>query len=138
MSDDPAYQRAHSRVRRERGSAKDHPCAGDCGGPAEQWAYQRGSAGEQVSREGWPFSFDPSDYKPMCRYCHRRVDMGSKTPEETVAYLEGQRSKSKIASGFVTRRTCSCGFESHQAGIGIHQKASGHTGWTDVEGEQAS
>ncbi len=32
-----------------------------------------------------------------------------------------------------TRRRClDCGLESHVPGIGKHQEASGHTGWTDA------
>lgn len=47
-----------------------------------------------------------------------------------VLQMNGSRTGKVLTS---TRRRCGeCGLETHVPGIGKHQKASGHTGWTAV------
>jgi hypothetical protein len=59
------YDRRHNRVRRVRGKASAHPCAGACGGAnqAVGWATMHDRDGE-----------DPEDYLPLCGRCHHDYD----------------------------------------------------------------
>lgn len=59
---DPAYGRNHDRLRRVRGPAHAHRCAG-CGGQGRQWAQIHGGDGT-----------DPQAYMPMCFTCHVNYD----------------------------------------------------------------
>lgn len=65
--DSVTYQGAHSRLRRERGSPRDHACA-DCGQPARRWLLQRIERVES----GRAYSSNPHDYEPMCELCRRQ------------------------------------------------------------------
>jgi len=60
---DPAYLTLHNRVRKIRGPAYEHTCAGGCGNPGQQWATVHGYDG-----------YDLEDYVPMCIKCHIRYD----------------------------------------------------------------
>ena len=131
---DPAYQRAHWAVVRARGEARGHPCIG-CGKPAIHWAYQHQAAQEMISSEGWPYSWDPADYEPMCRSCHKRLDLSKMSKEDAAALLQSQIDGGSSAGCSRLRRCDECGLVSHQAGVGRHQKASGHVGHTDVKEE---
>ena len=77
--DDVTYDGAHNRVKGERGSASDYPCA-LCGGPAEQWAYRHSDPDQKVGTsgkgkgKGSTYSPDPSHYWAACRSCHGRWD----------------------------------------------------------------
>ncbi|MEV0733311.1 hypothetical protein [Polymorphospora sp. NPDC050346] len=74
--DQLTYNGAHSRVKRERGSASRHLCR--CGKQAEQWAYSHADYDQVRMTEGReagkPYSLDPQHYSPMCRRCHARFD----------------------------------------------------------------
>ena len=60
-------------VHGDMGRADAHLCS--CGEPARDWAYQYTAGDREIlSPEGWPYSTDPDDYRPMCRPCHRRFD----------------------------------------------------------------
>ena len=61
------YFAFHTRLRKARGSAAEHPCV-TCGRPAREWAYIHGED---------PCAFD--SYVPMCCSCHRKYDC---TPEK--------------------------------------------------------
>lgn len=80
-----SYREAHARIRAERGPASAYVC-GECGQPAEEWAYQGLSPDEQV---GWVETVDehggsvdslrlwspvPADYAALCRRCHAELD----------------------------------------------------------------
>lgn len=123
------YQKAHRNVVTSRGAAKEHRCS--CGDWAHDWAFQRDrSTAVLYTGEGWSYSLDVADYEPMCRPCHLRLDQGPMTPEKRQA----GRERSLKNSGCVATRQCLvCGLKSHQAGIGRHQKASGHEGWVDIK-----
>ena len=73
----PSYNTAHSRLRRQRGPAAQHPCT-DCGDPAAEWSLAHERAGERQlvdpRHPGSPFSLDTSDYDARCRRCHARYD----------------------------------------------------------------
>lgn len=62
------YHIVHSRM----GAASAHLCS--CGSQALDWAYQYTCREPLFSPEGWPYSTDPSDYLPMCRRCHKKLD----------------------------------------------------------------
>ena len=75
-----SYSAAHARVRRLYGPADTYPCAGGCGWPAAQWAYDhkdpdaiRGMVkGRKGGMRTW--SADPAHYLPLCRTCHLALD----------------------------------------------------------------
>jgi hypothetical protein len=68
------YQYAHYKVRRLRGSVRNHPCR-HCGDPAREWAYDHADPRERNDpRRGGPYSLDPDHYIPLCVSCHRRFD----------------------------------------------------------------
>jgi len=78
------YIGAHARVRRARGSARNHLCV-DCGERADEWSYDGGSPVEirglvPTSKGGKTYvrsmawSPDPADYSPRCRADHREHD----------------------------------------------------------------
>lgn len=67
-TDEVNYHLVHARM----GHASEHLC--ECGERALDWAYQHTALEELFSPEGWPYSTDPADYKPMCRRCHKKLD----------------------------------------------------------------
>lgn len=71
---DVGYTGAHERVRRARGSVRQHSCI-DCGAPARHWSYNHADPAELVTPEGLPYSGDPSMYDPRCVACHKRFDL---------------------------------------------------------------
>lgn len=82
MPEDPCdYSTAHGRVVRRRGVASTHECV-DCGGPAQQWSYNKRGEFEFTDLvRGFndrlyevTFSGNPDDYDPRCRSCHGRFD----------------------------------------------------------------
>lgn len=87
----PEYRSVHARVRKERGPARDYACSG-CGGPASDWAFQyppdRTLVCPATRRR---YSNRTSDYAPMCRSCHLRMDW-DKDPEMAAA-LSTRRSE---------------------------------------------
>lgn len=73
MTDTPSYWRVHNRLRLERGRASEHTC--ECGAPARDWAFQHTGAALRDPATGRWYSEDPDDYAPMCRSCHRTLDI---------------------------------------------------------------
>lgn len=74
--DSIGYTGTHARLRRQRGLASDYACV-DCGGPAEDWSYEGGSADERISEsdhKGCAFTPDLSFYSPRCTKCHGEFD----------------------------------------------------------------
>ena len=74
VGDDVTYVGAHCRVKRLRGSARDHTCI-DCGRPAADWSYDHADPNEKHCAQG-PYSPDPDHYDPRCKRCHNRFDHG--------------------------------------------------------------
>jgi hypothetical protein len=72
--DDITYATAHSRVRREKGSATTRSCI-DCNEPAAQWSYTHTDPKEQYEDRCGPYSADPQYYVPRCVPCHKRFDL---------------------------------------------------------------
>lgn len=75
---DVTYAGAHRRLERYRGRAVGQACV-DCAGPAHQWAYDHADPDERTELVGGyrvPFSVNPDHYRPMCRSCHKRFDLG--------------------------------------------------------------
>lgn len=81
-SDELTYEGAHSRVRRERGSARNYECFLCEDEPAVDWAYMHmNSPTEQmVTYRGMtvPISTNPADYAPLGKRCHVRLDRSAK------------------------------------------------------------
>jgi len=71
--DTAGYDAAHSRVMRDRGRAKEHPCV-DCGAQGQHWSYQHTDASQLFSPSGQPYSLDGSHYAPRCVKCHVAFD----------------------------------------------------------------
>lgn len=132
------YDRIHVRLQRERGNAKDKFCIW-CGTPAHDWALQ--------NAEGRKYSEDLSDYAPMCRPCHLKLDWSARWGNPTYRERRSEASremwkdpehqalmKASGARVCARRRACeACGMVSHPGGIGRHQQISGHVGWSDLE-----
>ena len=73
-----SYSQAHSRVRKERGSARDYSCVG-CGEPADEWSYDNCDLEERsevrdTCKYPLKYSLDPDHYRPLCNKCHRQAD----------------------------------------------------------------
>lgn len=73
------YGGAHDRVHRERGPAREHPCACGCGRRAEDWALLHGAPGRRQQHQpgrdhGAWLSANPFEYQPMAKSCHKLYD----------------------------------------------------------------
>lgn len=98
------YRAVHDRVRSLWGKASQHRCVGltdRCKGQAEQWAYDHTdpAALTEVQRdsEGYPrarfaFSLWPEFYMPLCRICHKQMDL-AKLGRPIRQPPRGQRSR---------------------------------------------
>ncbi len=74
------YGGAHIRLKREKGSAKEHPCTA-CGSTAQEWALSQEAKSTLFGTHGkflCEYSLDPNDYIPMCSSCHRSMDIKQK------------------------------------------------------------
>lgn len=76
----PSYDSTHAKLRRDRGPAKDHPCAEGCGSQAEHWSYDGRDPDEKWTpwRDGsgrlMPYSTNLEHYHPVCVKCHYRIN----------------------------------------------------------------
>jgi hypothetical protein len=70
-----SYDDVHHHLVKSSGSASSHPCAACEVAPAKDWAYQYNSDNELMTEDGSLYSEDPACYAPLCRKCHRRLDM---------------------------------------------------------------
>ena len=69
-----SYRAIHSKLHRERGSAKSHPCV-DCGGRASEWSYDGNASDERSdASNGLLYSMNPDYYSARCVKCHRTHD----------------------------------------------------------------
>jgi hypothetical protein len=82
--DDAGYGAAHIRMTRLHGRAVEHTCA-HCGNPAHDWAFDgpRAAADVQFDARGYPYSFNPAYYTPLCISCHRRQNPGRPKSRKT-------------------------------------------------------
>jgi hypothetical protein len=72
------YTAIHYRLLAQRGRPSEHACV-ECAGKAEEWAYDHSDPEERrnrVGRDDGPYSFDLFRYRPMCKRCHRQLDLG--------------------------------------------------------------
>jgi AraC-like DNA-binding protein len=79
--DDCTYTGAHHRCRALWGRVQQYPCI-ECGDPAQEWAYDGTDPSELYdTRHDWqlrsiiPYSKFPEFYMPMCKRCHKKLDM---------------------------------------------------------------
>lgn len=81
--DQAGYFAVHRRLLAQRGKASEHRCR-DCGGQAQEWSYDGGSAGEQTGiepgAEGLKYTTDLMAYSPRCTGCHSTLDGRGKYP----------------------------------------------------------
>lgn len=72
----------HSKIKRERGVARDYACV-DCGQPAAEWSYDNADPEQLTELQGgrWhmAYSLDVNHYDPRCISCHRTFDFAHKT-----------------------------------------------------------
>ena len=61
---------------------------------------------------------------------HRDEGCRSPSPAQVASWSEAGRRVAALNN--THRRRCSCGLESTASGLGIHQKATGHTGWASA------
>lgn len=71
------YGAVHMQVTKARGRAATHPCAGECGRQARDWAYDHRDPDALTCQ--WygktvQYSLNPEHYRPMCRPCHTVYD----------------------------------------------------------------
>lgn len=152
------YVTVHQTLKLQFGPATDHTC--ECGSPAVDWAYQRGAPDEQLDPVmNRIYSEDLSMYQPMCRSCHLKLDadlrhistwdessreahrkavqkgglVHAERMKTDSAYRDKHLKQLATGRGFKRKRRCGeCPMETHAAALGHHQKASGHTGYTDI------
>jgi hypothetical protein len=153
------YEQMHAGLHWARGRASEHLCA--CGKPAKHWAYlYTASEQERVAEDGSRYSESFEDYAPMCISCHRSFDFAHSDNVQAAweerqkkgdgwRVLEQRRQSDPVlasrlgairgANGRVAMskinavvRTCVCGLPSTPAGVGTHQKSSGHIGYVDA------
>lgn len=80
-----SYRGVHRRLERYRGKASEHDCY-FCGAPADEWALVheplevRWGTNSLKSGRSVPYSVDLSDYEPLDRSCHRRLDAQWRKP----------------------------------------------------------
>jgi hypothetical protein len=67
------YEAAHARVRAARGLPKTHLC--DCGNTAEDWAFTGAYHTALQDHRGRHYSLNIDEYAPLCRKCHKALDM---------------------------------------------------------------
>lgn len=73
--DEVGYLGAHCRLREQLGRADARLCV-SCGKQAQDWAYIYTDPDVRYdATSGRPFSLDSKCYVPMCRSCHRRMDI---------------------------------------------------------------
>lgn len=72
------YKSAHHRVVRAKGKASQHPCE-LCNGPAQDWAYNHEDPTPLTAPDGRLYSSKPEFYIPLCKTCHRRLDVSKRT-----------------------------------------------------------
>lgn len=78
-----SYSVVHNLLAERLGPARTHPCS-SCGDPAVDWAYQHTSPAPYINPQGYLYSEDPGDYRPMCRACHRDLDENTLRPENPI------------------------------------------------------
>lgn len=68
------YAGAHKRVRKTKGSPRDHQCV-DCGSRASEWSYDHQDPNQLIEDgSGLPYSLASEHYQPRCTPCHRTFD----------------------------------------------------------------
>lgn len=73
VGDDAEYSTVHSRLRAQRGPARQFGCV-DCNKQALHWSYDYECPNEIPSPVG-PYSTDLDRYHPRCASCHTIFDM---------------------------------------------------------------
>lgn len=134
------YFQVHYALKRDFGPAREHLCS--CGRQAEEWAWQHtGNPLFEESIKCW-FSTDKSDYAPMCKSCHTKLDLRLEhlsTAGKLGMAVADRNPKMKAHKKHISflnrtaRRRCTCGFVSVRTGLGRHQQVSGHVGFEDIE-----
>lgn len=71
--DAASYKGVHTRLTKERGSARNHTCFECREQPATEWAYDHTDPNERMGTDG-PYSVDLNRYEPLCVPCHRNSD----------------------------------------------------------------
>lgn len=136
------YSAVHFALKQAYGPARNYFCP--CGSTAADWAYQR--PGEGLFDDNFKafYSEDLSDYLPMCRSCHKKLDssqqldqlsaMGKKGIVAAAPKLKEHRQMISRMNSSGPRRICKeCGFVSVRTGLGRHQQVSGHSGFEEVD-----
>lgn len=83
------YTETHVVLRHQRGKAEEHRCR-HCDKPARDWAYDHEDPNEVIeespSTHGRTvaFSLDLNHYLPLCKRCHRRLDVRPTTGQKAV------------------------------------------------------
>lgn len=102
VSDD--IRNMHDRLRRARGKASTYVCS--CGKQAMDWAYNHGDPAPKLSKDKrgtWMWwSSDPDMYVPMCRRCHKNLDVKMAAAElaeyRQMKYQAQQRGVEQLGS----------------------------------------
>lgn len=75
LGDAVNYEGMHFRIYAQRGKACEYPCT-HCFRVAVDWAYDHTDPKVRYDRtSGLPFSLEVNRYVPLCRSCHKRLDL---------------------------------------------------------------
>lgn len=107
MSPRTGYETAHSRIRRTRGRAAECVCIA-CGEQAKDWAYNHNEPDPRAvtDHKGRVYSDDPSFYVPMCRPCHRALDVLPNKPNCPKGHPYEGENLNVTKEGHRTCRAC--------------------------------
>lgn len=156
------YEQVHAGLFWAFGRASEHPCITCPEQAAHwAYLYTAEGASELVDPTGSRYSEDFGDYAPMCIGCHRRFDVEhspavrealrvqiaaldgwrileqrrQSDPElaQRLGRIRGENGRVALAKTNAIRRKCrECVLISNPAGVGRHQKFSGHKGYEDA------
>lgn len=73
--EDIGYSAAHERTYSEKGKPNAYACAICQKRNGEEWALIPDSKNIKRDSEGLYYSASPSDYAPLCRKCHKNLDL---------------------------------------------------------------
>jgi hypothetical protein len=153
----PSCLTTHAFLQYAHGRASGYTCSARCGRQAAEWAYLYNSQNELTDpRKGQRYAgADALDcYVPLCRSCHTRWDISNGSKQLTGLHSEEAKRKMAAAARArvaadperwakmsrlgqqaqqLNKRGCAeCELVSTPSGVGLHQRATGHKGFSPV------
>lgn len=131
------YAQVHQNVKKVHGLASLYQCI-ECPDQALDWAYQHDARVEYRSEDNRPYAEGHNHYRPMCRACHQELDMRMcpKIRESRIAQGRRAGAITGIRKSNKTHRQCAeCPMFSKPGALGMHQRKTGHRGYTQLATE---